>query len=166
MLVLLQLVERRHRQIHMSLADELRHEAVQEGQHQRIDVRAVHIGIRHDNDLVVTQLRDVKILVDAGAEGRDHGLDFLVLVDAFLSRLLDVQNFAAERQNRLRRPASGRLGGAACGISLDQENLTVLRILVGAVRQLSGQSHAVQCRFAAGEIPRSARRLSRALREH
>ena len=56
------LVQRRHRDINMSLADQIRHEPVEQGQKKRTDMRAVDIGICHDDDLVVAQLCDVKIV--------------------------------------------------------------------------------------------------------
>ena len=59
------LVERRHRHVDMSLADEVRHKTVQEGQQQGVDVRTVDVGIRHQDDLVVAQLRDVEVVAVA-----------------------------------------------------------------------------------------------------
>src|SRR3712207_8448710 len=49
-----------------------RSEPEQQGQQQRADVLAVDVGVRHQDDLVVAQLRDVELVVDAGAEGGDH----------------------------------------------------------------------------------------------
>ena len=41
---------------------------------------AIHIGIRHDNDLVIAQLTNIEIVAIAlgksAAESVDHGLDF------------------------------------------------------------------------------------------
>lgn len=54
----------------------------------------VHIRIRHDDDFVVAQLRDIEIIAialgKAAAECIDHGLDFRIgeyLVNACLSTL-------------------------------------------------------------------------------
>ena len=60
--------QRRLCQVNVALFDQLRHEAVQERQHQRVDVRAVDIGIGHDDDLVVAQFGDIEIVVDSGSE--------------------------------------------------------------------------------------------------
>jgi hypothetical protein len=73
-------------------------------QQQRANVRAVHIGIGHDNDAAVTELGDVEcpLLVAAsnpGADGRDHGLDLGILKHLVESGLLDVDEFASNRQN-------------------------------------------------------------------
>ena len=51
---------------------------------------SVHIGIGHDNDLVVAQLCDIEIFMDSGSEGGDHGLDLGVAVDAVHSGLFHV----------------------------------------------------------------------------
>ena len=50
----------------------------------------VHIGIGHNDDLVVAELRDIEILVDSRSEGRDHGFDLRVSVNTVESRLLHV----------------------------------------------------------------------------
>ena len=59
------LVERRHRDVDMPLVDQLRHKAVEQRQQQCADVRAVDVGIGHDDDLVVAQLGDVEVIAVA-----------------------------------------------------------------------------------------------------
>ena len=59
------LIQRRHCDINVSFENQLRHEPVKQRQKQRGNVRAVHIGIRHDDDLVITQLRDIEIVAVA-----------------------------------------------------------------------------------------------------
>jgi len=49
----------------------------------------VDIGIGHQHDLVVSQLVDVEIIVDAGAERIDDRLDLLVRPDPVDACLLD-----------------------------------------------------------------------------
>ena len=44
-----------------------------EGQQQGADVGAVHVGIRHDDDLAIAQLGHVKVLADTAAQRRHHG---------------------------------------------------------------------------------------------
>ena len=39
----------------MSIPDQIRHKTIQERQKQGTDMSTVHIGIGHDNDLVVTK---------------------------------------------------------------------------------------------------------------
>ena len=114
----------------MSLLDQLRHKSVEECEHQSINMGAVYVGIRHNDDLIVAELTDVKFIVDARSERRDHGLDLFVGVDPVFSGLLNIQYFAPERKDRLGRAASRGLGAAACRVTLNQEDLTVHGILV------------------------------------
>ena len=44
-------------------------------QQQGVDVVAVDVGVDHQHDLVVAQLVDVELFVDAGAERGDDRLD-------------------------------------------------------------------------------------------
>ena len=45
-------------------------------------MRAVHIGIRHDNNLVIPQLADIKVLMNTGSKCGDHRLDFGVGIES------------------------------------------------------------------------------------
>ena len=58
----LDLVQRRLRDVDVTALDQHRHLAVEEGQQQRADVRAVDVGVGHDDDAVVAQLVDVEVL--------------------------------------------------------------------------------------------------------
>ena len=141
------LVKRRHRHVDMSLADEVRHETVQECQQQGVDVRAVDVGIRHQDDLVVAQLRDVEVVAvalgEAAAEGVDHGLDLRVREDLIHRRLLNVQDLTTKRQDRLGLTVTAGLRRAARRITLDDEDLALLRVLRDAVRELAVRVEAV-----------------------
>ena len=129
-------------------------------------MRAVHVGIGHDDDPVVAKLFDIKIFMDACPEGGDHRPDLGISEDPVQAGLLHVQDLAAERKDRLRRPGPGGLGGSACGVTLDDEDLAVLSVLVGAVRQLAGQAQSVQRALPAGQVPRLARGGPGSLRHH
>ena len=141
------LVERRHRYVHMPLADEVRHEAVQESQKQGVDVGTIDIRIRHQDDLVVAQLRDVEVVAvalgEAAAEGVDHGLDLSIGKHLIHRRLLDIQDLTTEWQDRLGLTVTAGLCRAARRITLDDEDLTLLRILRDAVRELAIRIEAV-----------------------
>ena len=80
------------------------------------------------------------------------------LVDA---GLLDVEDLAAQREDRLDLAIAAGLGRAAGALALDQEELAALRVARAAVGQLARQAAAGQCALAAHEITRLARRLSR-----
>ena len=66
-------VQRRHSDEGVSLFDQGTHVAEEQREQQGCDVLAVHVGIRHDDDLAVAQLRQIEILTNSGAESRDQG---------------------------------------------------------------------------------------------
>jgi hypothetical protein len=87
---------------------------VEEREEQRADVRAVHVRVGHDDDAVVAQLLEVElVLADAGAERRDERRDLHRREHLVEARLLDVQDLALERQDRLVLAVAALLGGAA-----------------------------------------------------
>ena len=53
-------------------------------------MRAVHIGIGHDDDLVIAELIDVELIADARAERNDQRIELVVAVDLIDARLLNV----------------------------------------------------------------------------
>ena len=78
------------------------------------------------------------------------------------ARLLDVQDLALQRQDRLRAAIAALLGGAAGGVALDDEDLGQRRILFLAVGELAGQARDIERALAAGHLARLARGLARA----
>ena len=112
-----QAVERRLGDVEMAFVDQGGHVAEEEGQQQRADVAAVHIGIRHDDDAPVTQASQVEVIADAGAEGRDERLDFVVAQDLIQAGALGVQDLAAQRQDGLEMPVAALFGRAACRVT-------------------------------------------------
>ena len=164
--VLLDLVKRRLCQIHITLLDQFRHKSVQESKQQCCDMRTVNIGIRHDDNLVVTQFGNIKIFVYSRAERGDHRLDLGVGINTVEPCLFHIQDLASKRKDGLCSPVSGCLGRTACRISLNDVDLTVFGIFVGTVRQLSGQGHAVQSRFTSGQVSRFTGSLSGSLCKH
>ena len=79
---------------------------------------AVHVGIGHDDDLVVAQLCDVKVFVDAGSERGYHGFYLRVAVDLVKPCLLHIENFSTQGKNGLGVPGPGGLGGTSGRVSL------------------------------------------------
>ena len=59
-------------------------------------------------------------------------------------RLLDVQDLAADRQDRLRGGVARLLGGAAGRVTLDDEQLGRRRVVELAVGELAGQAAALE----------------------
>ena len=138
-LVPLQLVQRRLREVDVAGLDQRPHEPEQQGQQQRADVLAVDVGVGHQHDLVVAQLRHVEVVVDAGAEGGDQRLHLGVLQHPVDPRLLDVDDLAADRQDRLVHRVAAALGRAAGAVTLDDVELALFRVGRLAVGQLAGQ---------------------------
>ena len=138
------LVEGRLGEVDVALVDELAHMAEQEGEDEDTDMGTVHVRIRHDDDLTVAELIDVKFLANAAADGLDDGEEGGVAVDLVQAGLLHVQHLTAQRQDGLEAGVSARLGGAACGVSLHQVQLGELGVALVAVRQLAGQGGALR----------------------
>ena len=97
---------------------------------------AVHIGIRHDDDLVVAELVDVEILAQSGAERGDDGLELVVAVNLVGAGLFDVEHLAPKRQDRLEAAVAALRGGAARAVALDDVDLGQLGVILVAVAQL------------------------------
>src|SRR5262249_8659330 len=156
-LALLDLEQRRLRDEQVASLDDRVHVTEEERQQQGADVRAVHVGVRHQDDLVVTQLREVELLrADARAHRRDEQTDFIVGDNLVVPRLLRVDDLAAQRQDRLRLAIASLLGRAAGGIALDEEELAILWVALRAVGQLGRQSLVI--------APALARQLARLAR--
>ena len=78
---------------------------------------AVHVGIRHDDDLVISKLRDIKIIMDPLSKRSDHRLDLRIGVDLVEAGFLYIQDLSSKRKDCLGRTVSGSLGRTAGGIS-------------------------------------------------
>ena len=156
------LVERRLRDEEMAAVDDLAHLAVEERQQQRADMRAVDVGVRHDDDLVVAQLVGVELVVaDAGAERRDQRADLLGRQHLVEAHALDVEDLAAQRQHGLEFAVAALLGGAAGRVALDDEQFGFRRIALLAVGELAGQRGDVERALAARQFARLARGFAR-----
>ena len=144
------LVERRLGDVEVAALDQLRHLPEEEGQQQRADMGAVDVGVGHDDDLVIAQLVDVElVLADAGAERRDQRADHLGAEHAVEAGALDIEDLAAQRQDRLVLARAPALGRAAGRIALDDEDLGLGRVLLLAVGELAGQRGDVERRSCA-----------------
>ena len=137
--------------------------AEEEREQQRADVAAVDVGIGHQDDLAVAQLRRIEIFLrNARAERGDHGANFFVRQHLVVARLFDVENLSLERQDRLEAAIAPLLGGAAGGLSLDQEQFATLRLAFGTVGEFAGKAAAIERAFAARQIAGLARCFARA----
>ena len=118
-------------------------------------MRPVHVGVGHDDDLVVAELLEVESplpfpVADAGANGGDHRADFGVLQHLVQPGFLHVDEFTPDGQNCLELAVAPLLGGAAGRVTLDNIDFGVGRIAIRAIGQLPGQPAARQCALAHG----------------
>src|SRR5262245_21080832 len=104
----------------MSALDELFHLPIEKGEQQSSDVGAVDVGVGHNDDFVVAKLVDVEPIGFIGGPGsdsasnrRNEGANFLVGQHLRDSRFFHVDNFPAQRQNRLKATVSSLFGRAA-----------------------------------------------------
>ena len=97
-------------------------------------MRAVDVRIGHHDDLVVAELREVELVANPDPDGGDQVADPLVLQHRIEAGLLDVEDLAPERQDRLELPVPALLRGAAGRVTLDDEEFAeggVPRVAVG-----------------------------------
>ena len=79
-------------------------------------MRTVHVGVRHDDDFAVATLGKIRFASVPDAKGGNHTLNFFILQNAHVVRLVGVDNLTAQGKDRLkfantsafRRTARGR----------------------------------------------------------
>src|SRR5690606_2626225 len=101
------------------------------------------------------------VAADATAERGNQRADLRRLKHFVEPRLLDVENFALERQHRLRSTIAALFRGAAGRVALDEEKLGERRVFLLAIGKLAGQTSDVERAFAPGHLARLARGLAR-----
>ena len=157
----------RARDVHVAGVNQRAHVLVEERQQQNADMRTVDICIGHDDDLVVAGLGDIKVAAvagarrDAAADRGDEGLDGVARERTMIAHALDVQNLAAQGQNRLDVSATAVLGRTACRVALYDEELGQLGIAHRAVSELTGQRRRLEQALAAGRLARLAGGVAR-----
>ena len=116
----LHFVERRTGDVDVTTFHQLLLVTVEEGEQQGADVGTVHVGVGHDHDSVVTEVLHIEVLtLDPQAQGGDQRLNLSVLVDLGVVGLLDVEDLAPQRQDRLETTVAALLGGATSGVTLN-----------------------------------------------
>ena len=137
-------VKRRLRQVDLAVGNQLRQMPIDERQQQGGDVVAVRVGIGQQDDLAVAQPGQVEVLAQAASQRGDEVRQLLVFQDLGQRGTLDVEDLAAQRQNRLPGPIASLLGRSAGGVALDDEQLASDRAPVRAVTELAGQVQPVR----------------------
>ena len=124
----------------MAAAHQLGHFLEEEGHQQGRDVGAVDVGVGHDDDPLVAQRILVELVAGAAAEREAEVGDFAVGADLVGGGGGDVEDLAADREDRLGLAVARLLGRAAGAVALDDEQLGALGVVVGAVGELAGQA--------------------------
>ena len=116
-------------------------------------MRSIHIRISHDNDLVIPELLDVKIrLFHTRTQSRNDQTDLLALQDLIEARLLDIEDLAFKGKHSLKSAVSGLFGRTPCRIALHEKDLTLSRISLLAVCQLTGERGGFEDTLAASQL--------------
>src|SRR3989442_13096275 len=76
----------------------------------------------HQNHMVITQLIDVELFTNTRAECGDQVADLFGGEDLVFASLLDVEDLAAQLQDRLESAISGVLRRSPRGIALDHQS--------------------------------------------
>ena len=120
----LHLVERRTSDINVAAFHQGLLITEEEGEDQGTNVGAVHVGVSHNDDPVITKILLIEFFApNAKAKGRNQGLDFGVFVDLGVVGFLDVENLAAQGQDGLKTTIPALLGRTASGIPFHDVDL-------------------------------------------
>ena len=149
--------------VDMATLHQVRHLTVEEGEQQGANVRAVNVGVGHDDDAVVAQFVDIEVVgaalarvcgdfANAGAKRCDQRDNFSAGQQLFVTCFFDVQDLAAQGQNGLEFTVTSLLGGATRGVALDDVNFAKRWIFFLAVGQFTRQAHAIEHTFAARHL--------------
>ena len=96
---------------------------------QRGDMCAVDIGVGHDDHAVVAQIVRIAILAHPATQRQCKVCDFQIGADFFIGGGRYVQDFTADRQDRLRLAVTRLFGAAARAVAFDDEQFGPRRIV-------------------------------------
>ena len=145
------------------MLDQRAHLPVEERQQQRADVRAVDVGVGHDDDRGGSAASPTS---KSSAPMPQPSAAIIVLISS-LPSILSKRAFSTFRILPLigriawKRAVAALLGRAAGRLAFDDVDLAQRGIALLAVGELAGQRAAVERALAAHEIARLARRLAR-----
>ena len=159
-ILLFQTVQRRLRDIDVAAADQVGHVAIEERQQQAANMRAVNIGIGHDDDAVVASGVAVVVFADIGPDRGNQAGNGVTGKRAMKARALHVEDFAAQGQDGLILAIASLLGRTTCGIALYNEDFGQRGVFARAVGKLARHAEAVEHALAARHFASLARRLA------
>ncbi len=117
------LIERWLRDIEVPVLNQLRHLPIEERQQQRSNMCAIHVRIRHDDDLVVAQFFEVELVpANACAQRHDKVTNLLASKHPVKPRPFYVQNLTLQRQNRLCFTVATCLRRPTSRVTLDEKD--------------------------------------------
>ena len=61
----------------------------------------IHIGIRHDDDLIISESFEIKIIFDSGTYSRDQCLHFIIGHNLLHNSLFGVQDLTSQWEDGL-----------------------------------------------------------------
>ena len=93
-------------------------------------MRSIDVGIGHDDDLVISQLGNIEVVMNSCTESGDHCLDLGIAINLIQSCLLYIQDLPTKRQDRLGCSVTGCLRRTSRRVSLYNIDLALGWILV------------------------------------
>ena len=136
-------VQRRHHRVNPPGLNQRREMPGEQGAEQRGDMRAVGIGVRQQAHPPVAQAGQIR---RPGIDAERYRHIMYLARGQHLARchLPGIQNFPAQRQNRLKLAVPRLLRRAAGRIALNQKQFGGLQVLTQAVRQFARQGRAAR----------------------
>ena len=110
-------------------------------------MRAIHVRIGHDDDLVIAGPRNVELFLDSRPDRRDDRADLFVRQHLVDTSLLNIDDLAPQRQNGLKLALAPLFRRAAGRVTLDEIELAQLGIGQAAVGELPRQIADVERGF-------------------
>src|SRR4051795_4411567 len=111
-------------------------------------MRAVDIGVGHDNDALVAQRLLAVLPADTAAERQRDVAEFLIGAHLVGRGARDIEDLAAQREDRLRLAVASLFRRAAGAVALDEKNLGPGGGVARAVGELAGQPQFARRAFA------------------
>ncbi len=137
----------------MPFFNQLGHLSIKKSHQKSPYMRSVHIGIGHDDDLMITEFIQTKIrLFDACSKRRNDDTDLFALQDLIKSGFFHIENFAFQWQNCLVTAITSLFGRAAGGISLHDKYFTLSWIPLLTIGQLPWKGSRFKNAFAPGQL--------------
>jgi hypothetical protein len=128
-----ELIERRLCDIDMSMIEERTEVSEKEREDECSDMSSIDIGICHDDDTTISELRIVKCLTDRSPDRDDEVLDLRIREYFIDASLLGIEDLSFEWEDRLKLSIPTGFRRSSRRVSLDDIELTFTRILRGAV---------------------------------